>query len=115
MAPQTPPSAGRAPFWGHPDPVNAVAVTPDGQQIISGSDDRTVRIWDRQNGTEQTVLTGHTGPVWAVAVTPDGSEIVSVGDQTIRIWDRRSGRQVRGTGIPAVPPIGRRTRGDLQR
>ncbi|WP_261576485.1 P-loop NTPase fold protein, partial [Frankia gtarii] len=77
------------------------------QQIISGSDDGTIRIWDRQNGTEQTTLTGHTDWVRAVAVTPDGSEIVSVGDQTIRIWDRRRGRQVRGTGIPAVPlPVG---------
>ncbi|MCL9794842.1 P-loop NTPase fold protein, partial [Frankia sp. AgKG'84/4] len=84
---------------GHTGTVLSVAVTPDGQQIISGSDDGTVRIWNRDTGTEHTTLTGHTGTVLSVAVTPDGSEIVSVGDRTIRVWNRRSGLQVRGTAL----------------
>jgi len=83
--------------------VRAVAVTPDGRQIVTGGDDGTARLWDRTSGQLQTTLTGHTGWVWAVAVTPDGGEVVSVGDDgAIRVWNRRSGRQVRGTGSARV-------------
>src|SRR5450759_1578971 len=81
------------PFAGHPDPVWAMAVTPDGRQIITGGDDGTARLWDRASGRLQTTLTAHTGPVWAVAVTPDGRQIVTGGgDGTARLWDRASGR-----------------------
>jgi len=50
----------------HSGPVNAVLVTPDGSQIVSASDDSTIRIWDRT--TEQLVheLTGHTTRVLAL-------------------------------------------------
>ncbi|MCK9879196.1 hypothetical protein MXD59_26175, partial [Frankia sp. Ag45/Mut15] len=66
-------------FTGHTGPVWAVVVSPDGRQIVSGGEDRSVRVWDRASGVEQVVLTGHTGPVNAVAVTPDGRQIVSGG------------------------------------
>ena len=60
------------PFAGHPGPVLAVAVTPDGTQIITAGDDGTARIWDRASGQQVgPALTGHTGSVLAVAVTPD--------------------------------------------
>ena len=52
------------PFAGHPGPVLAVAVTPDGRQIITGGDDRIAQLWD-------TTLTGHTDWVRTVAFTPD--------------------------------------------
>jgi WD40 repeat protein len=82
----------RAPFWGHPGPVQAVAVTPDGRRIVTGGADGTVRVWDRETGVEQAVLTGHTGLVLAVAVTPDGRQIVTGGgDGTVRVWDRDTG------------------------
>src|SRR5664279_2367624 len=81
------------PFAGHPGPMTAVAVTPDGRQIVTGGGDRTARLWDRTSGQLQTTLTGHTGWVWAVAVTPDGRQIVT-GDRdgTARLWDRSSGQ-----------------------
>jgi WD40 repeat protein len=62
------------PFAGHPGPVPAVAVTPDGRQIVTGGDDGTARLWDRTSGQLQTTLTGQPRPVTAVAVTPDGRQ-----------------------------------------
>ena len=63
------------PFAGHPGPVRAVAVTPDGTQIITAGVDGTARIWDRASGQQVgPALTGHTGYVRAVAVTPDGTQ-----------------------------------------
>jgi len=73
---------------GHTKDVNAVAVTPDGRQIVSGSDDGTVRVWDLATGEAARTLTNYGAPVAAVAVTPDGRQIVSGSDDdTVRMWD----------------------------
>ena len=44
---------------GHSDPVSSVAYSPDGKHIVSGSDDRTVKVWDAQTGKEVIVLVYH--------------------------------------------------------
>jgi WD40 repeat protein len=55
---------------------------------VSGSGDRTVRIWDAVSGAVLHILEGHTDPVYSVAFSSDGSRIVSgSGDCTVRIWD----------------------------
>ena len=55
----------------------SVAVSPDGQHVISGSYDTTLRIWDRMTGECVTTLEGHIGIVRAVAVSPDGQHVIS--------------------------------------
>jgi len=89
---------------GHAGWVAAVAVTADGTRAISGSDDRTVRVWDLAAGREQATLTGHTDTVKAVAVTADGTRAISGSDDgTVRVWDLAAGREVaRWTGDYAV-------------
>ena len=78
---------------GHTDTVEAVAVTPDGQRIVSGGADGTVRVWDLASGRLEHTLQGHSDWVVAVAVTPDGRRIVSGGhDKTVRVWNLASGR-----------------------
>ena len=100
---------------GHSGPVRAVAVTPDGGRIVSGSDDQTLRCWDLQTGQTTQVLRGHTGAVTALAVTPDGRQTVSASDdKTVRIWDLQTGQARVLTGHTddvdsvAILPGGRR-------
>ncbi|HEX8397559.1 MAG TPA: TIR domain-containing protein [Pyrinomonadaceae bacterium] len=78
---------------GHSKDVYAVAVTPDGKQIVSGSKDKTLRVWDLASGQCQATLKDHSASVKAVAVTPDGKQIVSGSDDaTLRVWDLASGQ-----------------------
>src|SRR5262249_48766716 len=58
-------------------PVLSVAFSPDGKRIVSGSEDRTLKVWDAQTGQETRTLEGHTGIVYSVAFSPDGKRIAS--------------------------------------
>ncbi len=82
---------------GHESGVLCVAITPDGKKIVSGSRDKTIRIWDLETGKELKVLSGHTDAVYSVAITPNGKQIVSAGsgDKTVRIWDLDTGQQLK--------------------
>ncbi|MBQ2787165.1 MAG: PD40 domain-containing protein [Bacteroidaceae bacterium] len=77
------------PLTGHTDCVESVAFSPDGKRIVSGSIDKTIRIWDVATGKQiGEPLIGHTYTVLSVAFSPDGKRIVSgSSDNTIRIWD----------------------------
>ncbi|CAG7849595.1 SubName: Full=Uncharacterized protein {ECO:0000313/EMBL:CCA76115.1} [Serendipita indica DSM 11827] len=84
------------PLRGHQDTVWAVGFSPDGSRIVSGSSDKTLRLWDVDTG--QPVgepLRGHQGIVLAVGFSPDGSRIVSGSDDnTLRLWDVDTGQPV---------------------
>ncbi|MEQ9236483.1 MAG: hypothetical protein RIG66_20630, partial [Coleofasciculus sp. E2-BRE-01] len=77
---------------GHTDWVDAVAISPDGQQVVSASSDNTLKVWDLQKDMEKCTLTGHTDLVNAVAVSPDGQQVVSASsDNTLKVWDLDKG------------------------
>ncbi|MHC1590710.1 MAG: WD40 repeat domain-containing protein, partial [Candidatus Helarchaeales archaeon] len=60
--------------------------------IISGSADRTIKIWDVETGSCLRTLFGHSDAIISVAVTRDGKRIVSgSADKTIKVWDLISG------------------------
>ena len=72
--------------------VWSVAFSPDGTRIVTGSDDRTAKLWDARTGTSLLELNGHTGMLWGVSFSPDGTRIVTgSSDRTARVWDARSG------------------------
>jgi serine/threonine protein kinase len=64
-------------YTGHSSAVEAVAWSPDGTRIASGSDDETVQVWDASNGQHFFTYTGHSTSVYKVAWSPDGSRIAS--------------------------------------
>jgi WD40 repeat protein len=77
----------------------SVTYSPDGRHIISGSHDKTIRIWNAETGsTVGKPLEGHTDAVRSVVYSPDGRHIISASfDQTIRIWNAKTGSAV---GMP---------------
>jgi WD40 repeat protein len=77
---------------GHTDWVISVAFSPDGKQVVSGSRDETVRLWDTATGALLQTLKGHTDWVCSVAFSPDGKQVVSGSDdETVRLWDTATG------------------------
>jgi WD40 repeat protein len=92
--PDLPDPALRRVLTGHDRRVNAVSVAPDGNWLVTGSSDRTVRIWDAATGRERVVLRGHRGGVDTVGIAPDGSWVATGGrDKRVRIWDVSSGEE----------------------
>jgi WD40 repeat protein/tetratricopeptide (TPR) repeat protein len=80
---------------GHTDGVTSVCFRGDGRRLVSGSADRTVKVWDTHTGQEVLSLKGHTEQVNSVAVSGDGKRIASGGkDQTVRLWDAATGREI---------------------
>ncbi|WP_438471304.1 nSTAND1 domain-containing NTPase [Streptomyces asiaticus] len=78
---------------GHKGDVGAVAFSPDGHTLATGSDDGTVRLWDPATGRTRRALTSHNGAVRAVAFNPDGHTLAtSSADRTVRLWDPATGR-----------------------
>jgi WD40 repeat protein len=82
---------------GHSDVVMSVAFSPNGKQVVSGSWDRTVQLWDTATiGAPLKIPKGHSSWVTSVAFSPDGKQVVSGSDdETVRLWDAATGALLR--------------------
>jgi WD40 repeat protein len=70
----------------HPAAVGALALSPDGKRLVTGCNDRGVRVWDLATGKLEQTLSEHTGKVASVAFSPDGKWLVT-GSQEVIIRD----------------------------
>jgi WD40 repeat protein len=77
---------------GHAAPVLSIAFSPDRRLIVSGSADKTARIWDAATSQPLHTLTGHECGVQSVAFSPDGATVASASCSTLRLWDAASGK-----------------------
>jgi WD40 repeat protein len=90
-------------FKGHQGDVNSVAHSPYGTQIVSCSEDKTVRVWDASNGSLIKTFDGHTG--WnTVSFSPNGTQIAagSAWDGVIELWTVKMDNSRRLTNGGAV-------------
>jgi WD40 repeat protein len=130
----TPSAAGKVYLWdaltgeargtlaGHSQGVRSAGFSRDGRWVVSGGDDRVIRIWDASTGETLRELAGHRSRVRSVAFSPDDRRIVSGSEPTfspvggeVKLWDVRTGVEVLELAGPfdgvrqvAFSPEGRR-------
>ncbi len=81
---------------GHTNSVTSIAISPNGQTLVSGSRDKSIRLWQIGTGTWLRTLTGHHDAVTDLAISPDGKLLASGSqDKTIKLWHLRSGEWLR--------------------
>ena len=96
---------------GHQAPVLSVAIISNVAEIfdrllwlvpgssdkilVSGSSDKTIKVWDIESGNQLFTLWGHQAPVLSVVVTPDGKRVISgSSDKTLKVWDLQQTREL---------------------
>ncbi|KAK2041575.1 WD40 repeat-like protein [Colletotrichum somersetense] len=81
---------------GHTNAVLSVVFCGDRMQLVSGSADRTIKIWDSATGQCIQTLHGHTDWIHSVAISSDSRHIASGSDDcTIKIWDSITGQCIK--------------------
>lgn len=81
---------------GHSDTIRALDFSPDGRLALSGSDDKSIKVWQVPSGKEIRTLTGHKDGVTAVRFLPDGKRALSgSSDGILILWDLSTGRPIR--------------------
>jgi len=89
----------------HKHIVKAVDFSPDTSLLLTGSNEKVLRVFDlAQADAEPQLFTGHTSGIKKVMFLPGAQQVVSCGDdKTLRIWDLRTGQATRTVELPAAP------------
>ena len=76
---------------GHVSCVRSVTFSSDGKFLVSGSDDKIVKLWDVQTGGIVQNFSGHQGCVHSVSISADSAIIASASNLIINLWDISTG------------------------
>lgn len=82
---------------GHDAAITSLAFSADGAKLISGSADKTARVWDLNDEkfAEVARFTGHGGPVRGVALNSDASQALSgADDHSLKLWSVSTGEEI---------------------
>ena len=75
--------------------VNSAQFSPDGQRVVTASEDKTAQLWDATSGKPIGEPMKHEGDVNSAQFSPDGQRIVTTSeDNTARLWDATSGKPI---------------------
>lgn len=81
---------------GHLGWVRSIAVEPENKWFVSGSGDRTIKVWDLASGQLRLTLTGHISTVRGLAVSPRHPYLFSCGeDKMVKCWDLETNKVIR--------------------
>jgi WD40 repeat protein len=81
---------------GHTGGVRSLALSPDGNILISAGEDKTIKLWNANTGQLIRTLTGHSQGVNTVALSQDGTLLASGSqDKTIKLWNAKTGVLIR--------------------
>jgi WD40 repeat protein len=76
---------------GHAGVITCLALSPDGKTLVTGSKDRSIRVWDVNSAKVVRILQGHADEITSVVFSNDGAQLASSSkDQSIRIWNLSS-------------------------
>ncbi|WP_225931224.1 WD40 repeat domain-containing protein [Leptolyngbya sp. 7M] len=79
--------------------IRALQFSPDGQSLLSGGSDYTIKLWDISSGQVLKTWIGYSNWIWSVDVSRDGAKMISGGgDRTVRVWDLATGDCLQSLG-----------------
>jgi WD40 repeat protein/serine/threonine protein kinase len=81
-------------FEGHTGSVNRAIFSANGKTILTGSDDRTTKLWSVETGNALRTMSGQPGPVRACDLSSDGTLIVTADESSVLLWDARTGERL---------------------
>ena len=77
----------------HPS-ASVIAISPDSSTLVSGGDDKAIKVWDIATGKLQKTLQSDSGKVLSLAISTDGKTVVSgSGDRMVRVWNITTGKR----------------------
>ena len=90
-------------FGTHIKSVSSISISKDGSKIVSGSHDRTIKLWKFYSGELLKTTEDHSDVLHCVCFSNDGSKIASGSeDETIKIWDVLSGELLKSFDVEEI-------------